>query len=640
MVKINDPFAIKEWGGDIADRKVSGWSWRIFEGSSLGEPGVGSLRKIISQPILLGLLAVLMLFIFLLISRVVWLQAVQGAYWRGVAEGNRIRTEVVAASRGLIVDNQDKILAHNVASFRLVAVPAELPADDIDREQFLTTVLADVPTELLLQDNITQLTKSSYLPLVIATSLSHDLALSLMTLVGEGTGLRVEPTAERRYDGAEAIAHAVGYVGPVSPAEYEQAAGAYKLTDNIGKVGLEASYEDILRGRNGSRQVEVDATGVERKVFATEPAVAGAKIKLTLNQDLQKVAYEALKKSVDTYGHKGGSVVVMNPSNGAIMSLVSYPSFDLNVFTIERSSEIINSLLNNPNHPLFNRSLGGEYPSGSIIKPIIAAAALEEKVITTNTSFLSTGGVYAGKQFFADWKAGGHGVTNVYKAIAESVNTFFYLIGGGSDTFTGLGITRLASYFKKFGLGSKTGINLSGEGAGFVPTPAWKQEVMKDRWYRGDTYNVSIGQGNLLVTPLQLAVAYSALVTDGSLVTPHLVDSIINPNGQITKENTVSKGNVSLNAETLKVVKQGMRQTVTAGSAKSLASLPIAVAGKTGTAQTGTVTNTHAWFAGYAPYDNPGLVLVVMIEYGGEGSVAAVPVAREIFNWYADSNKQ
>ncbi|KKS81767.1 MAG: Cell elongation specific D,D-transpeptidase [Parcubacteria group bacterium GW2011_GWD2_43_10] len=640
MPRQTDPFIIKEWGGNISDRNVQGWSWRLFEGTSLGEPGVGSLRQVISQRAPLILILVLGLALVLLASRVIWLQGWQGNYWRGVAEGNRIRIETVNASRGLIVDRQGKILAHNVASFRLVAVPAELPQDEIKREEFLTSVLADVPTELLLQDNITQLSQPSYLPLIIASSLPHELALKLMTLVGEGTGLRVEPAAERRYDGGEAIAHVIGYVGPVSPEEYKAEAGVYKLTDTKGKVGLEASYETVLRGQPGVRQVEVDASGLERKIFATKPAVAGAKLKLTIDSSLQQVAYESLKRAVVANAGKGGSVVVLNPNDGSVLALVSYPSFDLNVFTIERSSEIINQLLTDDSHPLFNRSLGGEYPSGSTIKPVVAAAALQERVITPSTTFMSTGGVYAGQQFFADWKAGGHGLTNVYKAIAESVNTFFYLIGGGSDKITGLGITRLSNYFKKFGLGKITGINLLGEQSGFVPTPLWKQEVMQDRWYRGDTYNVSIGQGNLLVTPLQMAVAYSALVTDGQLVRPYLVDDIILPDDQVKQESKLLYGNVGLSAQTLAVVKQGMRQTVTLGSARSLSSLPISVAGKTGTAQTGLNTKPHAWFAGYAPADKPEIVLVTMIEYGGEGSQAAVPIAREIFSWFAQDSER
>ena len=635
MVKPSDPFAIKEWGGDIADRDVSGWSWRVFEGTSLGEPGVGSLKRVISQQAVWLLMLILGLGIFLLIGRVWWLQGVQGGYWRGVAEGNRIRIEIINAPRGLIMDRANKVIAHNVASFRLLAVPAELPKDEVEQEEYLTKVLTDVPTELLLQDNITKLSNFSYLPLVIASPLSHDLALQLMTLVGQGSGLRVEPTSERAYDGGAAVAHVLGYVAPISAEEYTAAAGAYQLTDTKGKVGVEYVYEDILRGQAGRRQVEVDASGLERKIFATKSPVAGARLTLTVESEFQQVVYDALARAVDASGQRGGSVVVLRPADGEILALASYPSFDPNVFTVARNSETIASLLQNERYPLFNRPIGGEYPSGSTIKPLVAAAALAEGVITPTTIFLSSGGIYAGSQFFADWKAGGHGLTNVYKAIAESVNTFFYLIGGGSSEQPGLGITRLANYLNRFGLGSLPGIDLPGERSGFVPTPSWKQEVFHDHWYRGDTYNVAIGQGDLEVTPLQLAVAYAALATNGKLVKPHLVKTITYPSGEVRSAMPLPEGNVNLSAETLAVLQQAMRQTVTSGSARLLATLPLAVSGKTGTAQTGTKTAPHAWFVGYTPSQNPDIVVAVMIEYGGEGSVVATPVAQTIFGWYA-----
>lgn len=637
MVRSNDPFAVKDWGGDIYDRDVKGWSWRIVEGTTLGEAGVGSLKRLISQRATLILLIIFFATISILIARTIWLQGVQGVYWRGVAEGNRIRLEVVNASRGVIVDRQNNILANNVASFRLIAVPAELPKDEVLREEFLTSVLGGVPTELLIQDNITQLTKRSYLPLIIAAPLSHDMALQLIIKVGKNKGLRVEPSAERLYTGAEAIAHIMGYVGVVTQEEIDFSNGEYRQIDTKGKVGIESIYENLLRGEPGLKQVEVDASGLERKIFATRPAVAGSKLTLTVDSSLQSVAYDALKKAVDNNGKKGGSVVVIEPMSGEILALASYPSFDPNIFTAQRDSERIITLLNDVNKPLYNRVIAGEYPSGSTIKPLVASAALEESIITPSTTFLSTGGIYAGSQFFADWKAGGHGLTNVYKAIAESVNTFFYLIGGGSTNQSGLGITRLADYYHRFGLGEKTNIDLPSEKTGFVPDPTWKLKIMNDHWYRGDTYNISIGQGNLQVTPIQLAVAYGALATDGRLVEPHLLKQVTYPSGEIRTEAPLPRGNVGLKKDTLAIIQQAMRQTVTSGSARSLASLPVEVSGKTGTAQTGNTTNTHAWFAGYTSGKKNNIVIVALVENGGEGSSVAVPIAREVIGWYAQN---
>ncbi len=635
MTRDNDPFVIKEWGGDIADQAVRGWSQRNFEGSSLGEPGIGSLKRIINQKSPIIIFTFLLLGISILVARLIWLQVWQGNYWLGVAEGNRIRTEIINPSRGIIVDSQSRLLAGNTASFRLVAVPAEMPKDEIKREEYLTEVLAGVPTELLLQDNLTKLAQKSYLPLIIASSLSHEMALKLMTLVDINKGLRVEPNAERIYTGGESFAHVIGYVGLVTAEEYKTAAGRYGFTDSKGKVGLELKYEELLRGQPGLRQVEVDASGLERKIFSARSPVAGAKLKLTINKDLQDLSYETLKRAVQSSRGRGGAVVVMNPLDGSILAITSYPSYNPNVFTAARNSAEISRLLNDSQFPLYNRAISGEYPSGSTIKPLVAAAALQEKVITVNTTFLSTGGVYAGRQFFADWRSGGHGLTNVYKAIAESVNTFFYLVGGGSNEFVGLGITRLSDYFKKFGLSKLTGIDLPGERAGFVPTALWKLAATGEHWYRGDTYNISIGQGNLLVTPIQMAVAYAALLNNGELVKPRLLDTIFLASGEQIKTSKELNGQVKLEPSVLAAVKQGMRQTVLSGSARSLGNLPIAVAGKTGTAQTGPQTATHAWFVGYAPFDNPDIVVVVIIENGGEGSQAATPVAREIFSWWS-----
>jgi penicillin-binding protein 2 len=259
----------------------------------------------------------------------------------------------------------------------------------------------------------------------------------------------------------------------------------------------------------------------------------------------------------------------------------------------------------------------------------VAAAALAEGLIIPTTSFLSTGGLTIGSWFFPDWKVGGHGETNVGKAIAESVNTFFYIIGGGFDAFTGLGVERITSYARLFGFGSLTGLDLPNEGEGFLPSKEWKEEVKGERWYVGDTYHLAIGQGDLLVTPLQMAVALSTVANGGTKYEPHVAKAVgdqwILPKGTVLPEEL---------RQAIKIVREGMRQTVTSGSARRLNSLPLAAAGKTGTAQIGGSSETHAWFTGFAPYENPEIAVVVLIEEGGEGSSTAVPVAENIFRWW------
>jgi len=299
------------------------------------------------------------------------------------------------------------------------------------------------------------------------------------------------------------------------------------------------------------------------------------------------------------------------------------------------SQEEYNAFLNDENNPLFNRAISGEVPSGSTIKPVVAAAALQERVISENTSFLSIGGLHIGQWFFPDWKAGGHGVTNVRKALAESVNTFFFYIGGGYQDFVGLGVDRLVKYMRLFGLGEKSGLDLNGESAGFVPTSDWKEETKNEAWYIGDTYHISIGQGDILVTPLQVANFTAAVANGGILYRPYLVQSLLDENNQVVKqiEPQIIRRDF-IDPYNLQVVREGMRQTVIAGSARSLSVLPVNSAGKTGTAQWSSKKQNHAWFTGFAPYENPEIVITVLVEEGREGSEVSVPIAKEILDWY------
>ncbi|MBI5733404.1 MAG: penicillin-binding protein 2, partial [Candidatus Kerfeldbacteria bacterium] len=602
------------------------------------EPGVGTLRRIITQTVPNVWLWLTMLILLILAGRLFYLQAGQGEYWRNIAEGNRIRMEYLPAVRGNIVDRENRPLTRNTPSFSLVVTPADLPREEIERQSLLNDLLATVPPELIHQEEINNLSKISYLPQVIVSNLPRELALLLMVKTGNTKGVRVEAVNQREYLLSEATAHVLGYTGQISQTEYESNPGKYLLNDIVGKSGLEYSYEDLLHGVTGRKEVEIDAMGRERKIYATQSAQAGAKLTLTIDSELQQLSYQELKNVLRTVG-KGGSIVALEPKTGEILALVSYPSYNPNIFTTQRDPKLIQEVLTDKRRTLYNRAVSGEYPPGSTIKPLLAVAGLADGIINTTTTVLSTGGVQLGNQFFSDWKKGGHGLTDVYKAIAESVNTFFYLLGGGSSTRRGLGISRLDYYFDLFGISHPTGVDLPGERVGFVPTPEWKLKTANDRWYRGDTYNVSIGQGNLLVTPLRLAVAYGALATSGVMRWPHLVKQVTLATGEISKIEARPLPGPNFSPEILTAVQKGMRQTIIQGSARSLQAVPIPVAGKTGTAQAGSGKPTHAWFAGYVPADDPDLVVVVMVENGGEGSTAAVPIAHKIFNWYYNKHK-
>ncbi|MFH1610932.1 MAG: penicillin-binding transpeptidase domain-containing protein, partial [Patescibacteria group bacterium] len=323
-----------------------------------------------------------------------------------------------------------------------------------------------------------------------------------------------------------------------------------------------------------------------------------------------------------------------------ILAMVSCPTYDNNYFTNTlKNSEEITQLITNEKQPLFNRAIQGEYPPGSIFKLVVGAAGLEEGIINRNTRFLSVGGISIGQWFFPDWKGGGHGSTDITKAIAESVNTFFYYTGGGyQDEFGGLGLNRITDYAERFGYGKEQNIDLPGEAKGFLPDQIWKQEVTGRPWYIGDTYHLSIGQGDIIVTPLQIASVTSYFANNGVLYKPHLVKERIDYRNtkyevkpEIIKKDIIGQNHTDS-------IRQGLRDAVIYGSAVYLSDLPVVVAGKTGTAQVGGDKEAHAWFTGFAPYDNPNIVITVLVENGEEGSRIAVPVAKEVLRWYFSNN--
>ena len=317
----------------------------------------------------------------------------------------------------------------------------------------------------------------------------------------------------------------------------------------------------------------------------------------------------------------------MNPKNGEILALVSYPYFDNNLFSRGLSQRDFEKIVAHPDKPLFFRAISGQYPPGSTIKPILALAALEEGIINEQTAIVSKGGIKIGKEFFSDWKKEGHGVTQVKKALAESVNTFFYLVGGGSENFRGLGPEKIKFYLEKFGLGKKTNLDLPAEKDGFLPSPEWKKRKKNEEWYIGDSYNLSIGHGDIVATPLQIAYLTGLIVNEGKIYQPHLLKK-----GQEFEEN---KFVFQFKKENFKVVKEGLREAILYGTAKALNDLTIKVAGKTGTVEVGQ-KKPHSWFTCFAPYEDPQIVLTVIVENGGEGSGPALRVAKEFFIWLAD----
>lgn len=571
-----------------------------------------------------------LIFFFLCLSvfliQAASVQIIQGSHYRRLAEDNRFRTHQLLSERGMIFDRNGVVLTRNVPSFALIMTIVDLPKQRAERLYLFEEVsrLTGLqPTDLDLL--ATQYASSPRDPIPVKRNLAYEPAMHLAIQSKNLPGFRLQIESVRHYpQSVPSLSHVLGYTGRLSAEELFSQDG-YKPIDTIGKTGIERYAETILRGEPGELVMEVDARGRELAMVSQSDPVAGSHITLTLDAVFQKFVEEALQATLKATHTSKGSVIAMDPETGEIYTMVSLPTYDNNLFAQGIDQQSFAHLIEDPDQPLFFRAVSGEFPSGSTFKPFVAYAALAEGIVNEHTSFVSTGGVRVGDWFFPDWKSGGHGVTDVRKAIAESVNTYFYIIGGGLDSFNGLGVDRITQYAARFAFGQKTGIDLPSEADGFLPSKTWKEQVKGERWYVGDTYHLAIGQGDFLTTPLQMARAISTMANGGKHIVPHLVMS-----GQTSEKETIS----SLNADALRIVREGMRQAVTRGSAPSLLDLPVSVAGKTGTAQAPGTERFHSWFTGFAPFDRPEVAVVVLIEEGGESTDAAVPLAKQILAYW------
>jgi penicillin-binding protein 2 len=583
----------------------------------------------------------LVFFSLLLIGRTAWLQIVKGDYYLELAEGNRIRIERIDAKRGVIYDRKGIPLVRNVANFMLYCIPADIPRKTEERKNIFSRITKILPEidPLAAEAELKKIkprSPESFEPFFIADNIPYEQAMRLYLESEAWSGIVLSSRSRRSYNPiTPSMSHLLGYSGKISADELENYGALYQPIDYVGKTGLEYFWENHLRGVNGKKQVEVDALGKEKKIVDESSAEDGRNLVLSIDSQVQKKLEELLSAQIKKMGLKKGVAIAQNPQNGEIIAMVAVPAYDNNIFARGISTAEYKSILADKDLPMFNRAVSGEYPSGSTIKPVIAAAALEERVVSEHTAFLSNGGLKVGQWFFPDWRSGGHGTTDMRKALAQSVNTYFYCIGGGCNDQPGLGVERIVRYGKLFGLGQETGIDLPGEMSGFLPTKEWKEKTKGEKWYIGDTYHLSIGQGDLLATPLQISAYTSFFANGGSLYRPHLVSKVLSGEDRIMSsivEEPVRKGFIS--GYNINVVREGMRQAVTSGSAKSLSSLTVSVAGKTGTAQWSSNKEPHAWFIGFAPYENPKIALTILIEEGKEGSTAAVPVAKDFLSWY------
>lgn len=602
-----------------------------------GERAREYLGKTVPSNVFKILLVIILLAVSIFTARAAELQIVKGEEYRVLAEGNRIRIETIAPQRGIIYDRNGVVLGENISTFTVSITTADLPSLEEEREWVINRV-ATITTVAHgeIEAVLAEYTEVPLEPVPVVRGVPHEAAMKLMTEERTLPGVKIFMSTERLYASWQtpSLSHILGYMGKINPEEIVSYLEAgYRRTDEIGRQGIEMSYESMLHGTPGKKIIEVDALGHEALILTQEDPVDGSNIVLAIDYEFQNYIEGLLRELEEKAGHQKASIVVMDPNNGEVISLVSLPTYDNNAFSGGIDVATYSTLLNDPTQPLFPRAISGEYPSGSTFKPVVAAAALAEGIITEHTTFLSTGGIAILQWFFPDWRAGGHGVTDVRKAIAESVNTFFYVVGGGKDDFIGLGVARITDYASRFGMGTQTGIDLPGEASGFLPSKEWKEEVKGERWYVGDTYHLAIGQGDILVTPLQMALEVSVFANGGTLYQPHLIRGVLEGDeGQIAEPVILNEQVVD--PYVIEVVRQGLRDGVTYGSSRYLMTVTEPVAGKTGTAQVGGDAENHAWWTGFGPYEEPEIALAVLVENGGEGSEVAVPLARDIFNWW------
>jgi penicillin-binding protein 2 len=584
---------------------------------------------------------VILICLSLLGARLFYLQGIKGPTYKALAEGNKLRTQSVLAPRGLLLDRNDKTIAGNSPSFELVAITADFPKDKIEFDGRMTQVASILGIDTTqLTESVKDLTPDSYSAQTLVQNITKEQALILIAKAEDLKGFMVQDNPVRDYKDPLAFAHLTGYTGKVTADELAaHKQDNYLLNDYIGKSGIEFQYEKYLRGVPGKRQAEVDATGDYKKTLAEVPALPGNNVKLNIDYELQKVAYDSLQSHLAKTRSKKGAIIATNPKTGEVLALVSVPGFDSNMFARGIKTNEYSALLNDPNIPLLNRTVGGTYPPGSTIKPVMAIAALTEGVVTPQTRILDDGVIRVGTFTFYGYERGGLGLVDIYDAIARSSDIYFYTVGGGNTktSITGMGPDKVASWFRKFNLGSPLGIDLPNEKSGLVPDPAWKERVKKEQWFLGNTYHMSIGQGDVLTTPLQVNSWTATVANGGKVMQPYILNQVIDRDGQV-----IARGESKVLAENIfdpqwvKVVQDGMRQTVTLGSGRALANIGMEVSGKTGTAQFDArdLTLTHSWFTSYAPSNDPQIALTVLGEGAGEGHQVAVPISKDIYEWW------
>jgi penicillin-binding protein 2 len=541
-------------------------------------------------------------FIFLALS-LLNMQVVQGPKYRDLSDKNCIRLIPQAGSRGNILDRRGNILVGNKISYDLVILPQE-PEESEGALLALSKIIGVSFAELKKRF------RSGYTgptaPVTLLRNIDIKKAVAVEEVKFDLDGVMVQPSTLRSYPYGKLAAHVIGYINEIDRWRLTKLADyGYKTRDMVGFGGVEEKYDYYLRQEDGGLSVEVDHRGRFTRVLGFRPGSSGRDLQLTLDIRIQKIAEENLSG-------KKGCVVIMDPDNGQVLAMASYPDFDPNVF-VRKSNNLIEDLISDPGAPLVNRAISGLYPAGSTFKLAVAAAALDTGKINRNTTFNCAGNIEIGQRQFNCMHV--HGQQNVVQALAHSCNIFFYRSG----ILTGP--QQIHDQAVRLGLSGATGIELPYESGGFIPDPFWKQIYRFQNWYNGDTANLAIGQGDLLVTPLGLCRMTAVFANKGKLVTPYMIKAI---DGQDVSLAHSKISAAHLKENTISIIRQGLREAVTApsGTAGVLAGMPVEVAGKTGTAQAPGGA-AHGWFTGFWPFKKPRYVICVFLERAGAGTAAA-----------------
>ncbi|MBW8076980.1 MAG: penicillin-binding protein 2 [Gallionella sp.] len=594
------------------------------------------LRLAVSIGFTLVLLAILLL-------RFVYLQVVRHDYYQTLAESNRISIVPIVPNRGLILDRNGIEMAHNYSGYTLEITPGKVANIEATIDE-LATLVTIAPKDRKRFKKL--LAESHNLESVmIRNRLSDEEVARFAAQQYRFPGVEIKARLLRDYPYADKAAHLIGYIGRINETDVDQLeendlAANYRGSDYIGKTGLEQSYESELHGTTGIEQVEVDSGGRAVRLLSRTPPVSGNTLVLSIDAKLQEIAEQA-------FGNYRGALVAIDPSNGEVLAFISKPGYDPSLFIDGIDPQSWDELNNSPDHPLNNRALRGQYPSGSTIKPFMALAGLFYNIRSPERT-ISDPGYYTlpgSSHQYRDWKKGGHGMVDMFKSIVVSCDTYYYGLA------TELGIDNIYNFLSRFGFGKKTGIDLDGETSGLLPSQEWKMKRYHQKWYAGDTVSVGIGQGYSLVTPMQLAYATATLANNGVGYRPHLVREIRSPRSGESRMITVPpEADLHLNPEHLDLVKRAMVAVTQPGGTAVAASLGASyhIAGKTGTAQVVGMKQgekydaskiderhrDHAWFIAFAPAEQPRIALVVLAENGGHGGGTAAPIARKVMDYY------